>query len=123
MICSLGKRGIMQSSLEFFCEECGAANPGDATHCFACKEPLSYSPASLPASVKPVTVAPPPVLQVTAGAALTTPEPSQAASDELQPGVLLYGRYRIHSEIGRGGYSIVYKARDMASHRRMVCIK
>jgi len=118
---------MQQSSLEFFCEECGAANPGDATHCFACKAPLTRSPESLPASVpiKPVTLAPPPSLQVTpqsAGvvSAATTP---LSHSDTLVPGTLLQNRYKIESEIGQGGYSIVYKARDTAHYGRSVTIK
>lgn len=115
----------MQSSLEFFCEECGAANPGDATHCFACKEPLSHSPASLPAPVRvqPVVVTPLPTLLVTADAALSQAPAFAEISDVLPPGVLLQGRYRIREEIGRGGYSIVYKARDTARHSRQVSIK
>lgn len=118
---------MQQSSLEFFCEECGAANPGDATHCFACKTPLTRSPESLPASVpiKPVTIAPPPTLQVTANSASLTPSPTTPASysDSLAPGTLLQNRYKIESEIGQGGYSIVYKARDTARYGRSVTIK
>ncbi len=111
---------MQQSSLEFFCEECGAANPGDATHCFACKTPLTRSPESLPASVsiKPVTITPPSVLQVTA-----SPTPSATHSNSLAPGTLLQNRYKIESEIGQGGSSIVYKARDTSRYRRVVTIK
>jgi ribosomal protein L40E len=116
----------MQSSQEIFCEECGAANPGDATHCFACHELLSHSPASLPAPapVVPVRVAPAPVLQVTVAAALaTTPNLAAASEDTLKPGTLMQGRYRIHSEIGRGGYSVVYKAVDTTHRNNLVSIK
>lgn len=117
----------MQSSLEFFCEECGAANPADATHCFACKLPLTRSPESLPASalIKPVTVAPPTTLQVTAGAALAGPDSTSAAGldDSLPAGTLLQKRYKIECQIGQGGYSIVYKARDTARYNRTVSIK
>src|SRR5437879_4691680 len=120
---------MQQSSLEFFCEECGAANPGDATHCFACKSPLTHLPESLPASVsvKPVVVLPQPTLQVTAGAASVAPDPlvssSLSTSDSLPPGTLLQNRYKIECEIGQGGYSIVYKARDKGRHGRAVTIK
>lgn len=116
---------MQQSSLEFFCEECGAANPGDATHCFACKMPLTHSPESQSASapIKPVTIAPTPTLQVTALADSSVPGSAASLSDSLPPGTLLQKRYKIESEIGQGGYSIVYKARDTARYRRSVTIK
>ena len=114
---------MQQSSLEFFCEECGAANPGDATHCFACKTMLTRSPESWPASmpIKPVTIAPSPTLQVTALSASAAP--SSTTPDSLPPGTLLQKRYKIESEIGQGGYSIVYKARDTSRYGRSVTIK
>ncbi len=118
---------MQQSSLEFFCEECGAANPGDATHCFACQKPLTRSPESLPAPapVRPVTVAPAPVLQVTAAGSKATPADPQAveATDVLPAGTLLQNRYKIEREIGQGGYSIVYRARDKSRYNRLVTIK
>jgi tRNA A-37 threonylcarbamoyl transferase component Bud32 len=117
----------MQQSLEFFCEECGAANPGDATQCFACKSPLTRPLESQPASVtpKPVTITPPPVLQVTAGSTNHTPGSATPTShsDTLAPGTVLQNRYKIEREIGQGGYSIVYKARDTSRYRRSVTIK
>ena len=118
----------MQQSLEFFCEECGAANPDDATHCFACKAPLirvSEASSASASPVQPVTVAPPPVSQVTAGpvSAVSTPGSTTPLSDSLTPGTLLQNRYRIESEIGQGGYSIVYKARDTSRYGRIVTIK
>lgn len=106
----------MQSSLEFFCEECGAANAEDAVYCVACKQLLARTPDSLPAPapVKPVVVAPPTTLQVTANSDF---------SDILVPGTLLQNRYKIECEIGQGGYSVVYKARDTGHHGRRVAIK
>lgn len=116
---------MQQSSLEFFCEECGAANPGDATHCFACKLPLTHSPESQPASVpvQPVNIASAPSLQVTALANTSVPEPDGVIADTLAPGTLLQNRYKIEKEVGQGGYSIVYKARDTARYGRSVSIK
>lgn len=119
---------MQQSSLEFFCEECGAANSGTATHCFACQTPLTRSPQSMPASTvvaKPVTIAPPPITQVTPNQAVVTPgvTSSTGLPDTLAPGTLLQNRYKIESEIGQGGYSIVYKARDTSRYGRRVTIK
>ncbi len=113
----------MQSSLEFFCEECGAANAGHAAYCIACQEPLSHSLASLPAPVQPVVITPPPTLQVMAGIAPTTPSEALVASEHLKPGMLLQNRYRIEGEIGQGGYSVVYKAVDTEHRKRPVTIK
>lgn len=113
----------MQQSLEFFCEECGAANPGDAIQCFACQSPLTHPPEAQPASVsiKPVTITPQPALQIAASSAMATAPASH--SDTLAPGTMLHHRYKIEREIGQGGYSIVYKARDTARYGRSVTIK
>ncbi|HEY0756675.1 MAG TPA: protein kinase [Ktedonobacteraceae bacterium] len=119
---------MQQSSLEFFCEECGAANSGTVTHCFACQTLLTRSPESLPASVpviKPVTIVPVSVVQVTANSDYMLPHALTTVplSDSLAPGTVLQKRYKIESEIGQGGYSIVYKARDTDRYGRAVTIK
>ena len=117
---------MQQSSLEFFCDECGAANPEDATHCIACQQPLTRPPVvttPAPAPIQPITVAPEPVLQVVAGETTATPTIPATLSDELVVGMLLQNRYKIVGEIGRGGYSIVYHARDAKNHGRHVAIK
>lgn len=112
---------MQQSSLEFFCEECGAANVGAATRCVACNTPLSHSPNSLPA--QPITIAPTPILQVVAGTAPATPDQAPDALEKFKRGTLLQKRYRIEREIGRGGYSVVYEATDLERHKLLVTIK
>jgi hypothetical protein len=93
----------------FFCDECGAANQSDATHCFACQHPLALSSDPF---ITPVVIQQPQPVH-------TPPTPINAPSI----GTLLNGRYHLLSEIGQGGYGLVYKARDTQKRNRLVAIK
>ncbi len=95
--------------LTIYCEHCGAKNTTEDAVCFACRKPLQFSP-----SLNPVQPSPSPV-----PLASTTP----AAPDRLLPGSLLNGRYEIEGEIGQGGFSVVYVARDVQHKRKKVAIK
>src|SRR5713226_8286387 len=95
---------MKMSPLTLYCEECGAANSTEDTVCFACQEPLqvtAYSP-------------PPP--------APTISSPSTSAG-QLLPGSLLNQRYEIVSEVGQGGFSVVYAAKDTQQKNKKVAIK
>jgi len=92
-----------------FCNECGAANAFNATICFACHQPLTHS-GSLPAVQPPVPVRP----VLSPATPLTTPP---------GPGTLLHERYELVREIGKGGFGVVYLARDMKRRRRLVAVK
>ncbi len=92
-----------------FCDECGAANAFNATVCFACNQPLTHS--------EPLPAAQPPVL-VRSSLSPATPSPVPPG-----PGVLLHERYQLVREIGQGGFGVVYLARDMKRHRRLVAVK
>lgn len=114
---------MQQSSMILFCDDCGAANELTATSCIACHKPLSQSTEawSAPLSAAPVNITPPPVREVVAGAPVTS-----AYSDlplDLLPGTLLFGRYQVRQEIGRGGFSVVYAAEDLKAQRKLVAIK
>src|SRR5439155_1093387 len=97
----------MKASLSLFCDECGAGNPAQATTCFACHRPLH---APLPAQATQTQVQ----AQVSVGqTTFVTP----AAADALVP--LLHQRYTISSEIGQGGFGLVYKAKDNQSKNKL----
>lgn len=113
---------MQQSSLIRFCDECGAANQLTATQCVACHEPLALSSnASQFTSIAPVKIASPIKREVIAGAAGPTTSPGLPVT--LLPGTMLFGRYQILREIGRGGFSVVYMAQEMTGQRRAVAIK
>ena len=118
-----------------FCDECGLANDLEAKHCSACQHPLTRSfSSSAPAPIAPIVVTPPPVREVTPGSLFTgagqrslveslqpygTPNPAA----DFPPGTLLARRYKIEQEIGRGGFSVVYRAVDLNARHREVAIK
>jgi len=106
-VCLKKDAAHMISSNLLFCSECGAANESDAPLCFACKQPLySGSPS-------------PPVQPVIQYAALAAPAPV----DCLSSASLLAQRYRIISQVGQGGFGVVYKAKDRKNKHRLVAIK
>ncbi len=91
----------------FFCDECGAALPTQATSCAACGHPVD---ASLLSPLVQATKAPFPSSQTATGGTLSR-------------GFLLAQRYRIVSLIGQGGFAQVYKAKDTALRNQLVAIK
>jgi len=121
------KKSMQQSSLLVFCEECGLANDPAASHCAACRYPLTMRGVSAP-PVAPVKVAPAPVLEVTLAPQLAAGRP-RILVENLGPlgqfcrGTVLDGRYEILEEIGQGGFSTVYRAKEIGGNGREVAIK
>ncbi len=120
-----------------FCEECGLANDLEASHCSACQHPLAQTPSSISstqAPIVPITITPAPVLEVTPGSLFSgssqrplveslLPYGATNPSGDFLPGTLLARRYKIEQEIGRGGFSVVYRAVDLNARHRDVAIK
>jgi Protein kinase domain len=81
-------------SSDHYCHSCGAANTVEAEACFACGVSLK----------------------------ITTPlELGGSAHSMGRP--LLKQRYRILEQVGKGGFSVVYKAEDTQDNNREVAIK
>jgi WD40 repeat protein/tRNA A-37 threonylcarbamoyl transferase component Bud32 len=85
----------MAISSPFFCDSCGAANRPQAVFCYACGQPLLAHGGK--------------------GSSQTT--------GLLAYNHLLKQRYRIISQIGKGGFGAVYKAADLQFGNRLVAIK
>src|SRR2546421_471447 len=85
----------MAISSPFFFDSCGAANRAQAVFCYACGQPL---------------------------------QTHGSKSSSLTTGLLVYNhllkrRYRIISQVGKGGFGAVYKAADLQFGNRQVAIK
>ena len=100
---------MKMSPLTLYCENCGAANTAETTECFACQEPLQVS---VPANFVQAPALP-----------LPTPSPPPTPSEQLLPGALLHQRYEVVSEVGQGGFSVVYVAKDTQHKNKKVAIK
>jgi serine/threonine protein kinase len=124
----------MTIPLALFCDECGAANPLQATECFACQQSLEQiKPAPRAStSIQPyyrgyrgtsslnnrtASIA----NDATAGS--FAPETNEADSDTLAPGSWLANRYSIIKVVGQGGFGVVYQAQDYKKRKKMVAIK
>lgn len=87
---------VSSTSSAFYCKACGAANPAQATRCFACDS--SFSIASSGAMTRPLV-------------------------GLLTPGFLLQQRYQILAVVSQDAKRATYKAEDTRLGNRLVTIK
>jgi len=85
-----------------FCTACGAANQAQDAFCFNCGLPLR---ASIPSSS-----------YLVAGSTLSS------LTGLLPPNLLLRQRYRILNQLGKGGFSAIYKAEDIQFGNRLLAV-
>src|SRR5579883_2975442 len=82
-------------ALSLYCDACGSPNRAQATFCFSCGQMLHAHGRT---GMYPQT-------------------------DRLPLNHLLKQRYRVLTQVGRGGFGAVYKAADLLFGNRMVAIK
>lgn len=97
------------SPMSLFCEECGAANAEQASHCFACHATLQPPGSSL---AQPLDRA--------STSTTSSPMASSAATRTTSTGStkLLNGRYDIIREVGQGGFGVVYESWDTRKRKK-----
>ena len=86
-----------------YCTRCGTANQPQDAFCFACGHPLQATPASPQHSI--------------------TGSASSTSTGLLTPNLLLKQRYRVLSQVGKGGFGAVYKAEDVQLGNRLLAVK
>src|SRR5437763_7001319 len=85
-------------SSSIYCQACGAANPVQATRCFACRQPLSHLTGGGGAATNPLT-------------------------GSLLLDTIIQRRYRILALLNTDPVSTVYKAQDIQLGNRVVTLK
>src|SRR5260370_23488404 len=109
---------MQQSSMVLFGSQCGLANNPTATHSSFCQPTLVAlaPPPEEQFPAPPIVVTPPALQQIPAYHSSLLNQ--KRGPVDVQRGTILSGKNRIEEEIGQGGFSLVYRGKELGSKRQ-----
>ena len=109
------------------CPNCGHDNDPNARFCNSCGSPLGNAPEGRTTDARAAAAPAPAPARVEAGtldARAGGPPPGSTINQTTpQPGDLLWGRYEVIGQLGRGGMGTVLRCRDTSLNDKPVAVK